>query len=537
MGSKNCPETPRQKMINMMYIVLTAMLALNVASQVLEAFKVVDLSLLQTLKAVDIKNSQVYSSFDLAYKENPDKVKEWKEKSDMVKAKSSEMISYIFSLKENLVRNSGSIPVTPEHPLQSKDFYIITEKNDTLILKKEEDLNAPSEFMITQKNATTLRQKIEEFKNSIVQLIPESETALRNSILKELETTDPRVNLKEGGERKTWEIQHFLDKPLVAVLTLLTKMQIDVGNAESIMLNYLYSQIDASSFKFNKLVPKVVPKSRMVLQGDTYEAEIFMSAQDTTQQMEVFVGGNRIPVIGGKAVFQFRPSNAGDFNFNGLIKFKNPNGIVEDYNFTENYQVTVPSVTMSASKMRVFYRGLDNPFEVNAGGIASEKLEVTMTNGTVSRGEGGTFIIRPNELDENGKKTTVSVHALIDGQRRFLGSTNWRVKRVPDPIAKVGNLTPGTIKKEVLVAQDGILAVLENFDFDYKFTVTSFELQLPSAGGYTNISTSNSNRFTQEQKNALKALGANSVVYISNIKAKGASGESRELAPVSYKMN
>ncbi len=100
MGAKNCPETPRQKMINMMYIVLTAMLALNVAAEVLEAFRVVDSSLNQTLKAVDMKNAQVYSSFEQAFIENPAKVGEWKTNADRVREKTNTLFSYISQLKE-----------------------------------------------------------------------------------------------------------------------------------------------------------------------------------------------------------------------------------------------------------------------------------------------------------------------------------------------------------------------------------------------------------------------------------------------------
>src|SRR5680860_878098 len=153
MAAKNCPETPRQKMINMMYIVLTAMLALNVAAEVLEAFRVVDMSLIQTLGAVDMKNAQVYSSFDQAYITNPAKVEEWKQKADEVRAKTSALISYIFDLKEELVRGSGSKPVNEDNPFSAENPYFFTEIGDTLQITKEEDLNTPSEMMITQKRA------------------------------------------------------------------------------------------------------------------------------------------------------------------------------------------------------------------------------------------------------------------------------------------------------------------------------------------------------------------------------------------------
>ncbi len=184
--------------------------------------------------------------------------------------------------------------------------------------------------------------------------------------------------------------------------------------------------------------------------------------------------------------------------------------------------------------MNVFYRGLDNPFDVGAGGIPHENLEVTMTNGRVLQ-RGDAFIIQPNELDEQGRRTTVTVHAKIGNERRVLGRTNWRVKKVPDPIAKVAGQAGGSIRKERLLAEDGVLAELEDFDFDFKYTVTQFRVEISAAGGYVNFFESNSNRFTEEQKNQFRRLNPNSLIYIANIKAVGTDGVSRDLDPISFK--
>src|SRR5674476_226514 len=165
MATKNCPETPRQKMINMMYLVLTALLALNVASEVLESFRIVDTSLGQTLNNVKRKNDQIYGAFDAAYIQNPTKVKEWKDKADQVKQKTSVLITKIKDLKEQLVLASGGVPlksVEPDFKLTEEPF-IINSKGDTIIINKEDDLNTPSEIMITQKKAADLRNSINEY--------------------------------------------------------------------------------------------------------------------------------------------------------------------------------------------------------------------------------------------------------------------------------------------------------------------------------------------------------------------------------------
>jgi gliding motility-associated protein GldM len=301
------------------------------------------------------------------------------------------------------------------------------------------------------------------------------------------------------------------------------------------VLNYLYSQIDAGSFKFNKLGARVIANSNVVFQGEPYEAEVFLAAEDTTQQPQIFINGNQAPVAEGKAIYKVGTNEPGVFKWSGLIKYKTPDGIFKDYKFEQTYQVTKPGITMSATRMNVFYRGLDNPFEI-ASGIPKEDLQIEMTNGKVTK-SGDNYLIRPNELDEQGKKTKVSVFANINGTRKLIGTTDWRVKKVPDPVAQVAGLSGGDIRKERLQVEDGVMAVLEDFDFDFKYKVTEFEIQTTIAGGYIDRKTSKSNRFTAEQKEQLKRVQPGTIVYISSIKAIGDDGSTRDLDPVSFKVN
>ncbi len=535
MSAKNCPESPRQKMINMMYIVLTAMLALNVASEVLEAFRVVDSSLNETLRTVDMKNAQVYASFDQAYAENATRVSEWKDKADYVRQETDSLFSYIAGLKEELIRKSGYKPVNSETRLEGREFIYVTQSGDSLMLRKEDDLNVPSEFMITQKNATRLKESIEVFRSNLISMVNENDTELIENISASLDTSDPGINLREGGENDSWETERFLEKPLVAVLTMLSKIQIDVKNSEANLINYLYAQIDAGSFLFNKLGARVIPNSNVILQGDEYVAEVFLAAEDTTQQPEITINNQQVPVQDGKATFRTRTTEPGVYSWSGNIRYRTPDGLLQEYPFTQQYQVTEPSVTMSATRMNVFYRGLDNPFDVSGSGIPSENLEVSMTNGSVER-RGSEFVVKPNDLDEQGRRTTVSVHANIGGQRRLIGSSNWRVKRVPDPVAQVAGQSGGTIRRERLLVEDGVLAVLEDFDFDFQYTITQFRVEVTGPGGFVNAWESSSNRFTDEQKAQFKRLNPNSLVYIANIKAVGDDGTTRDIDPISFKI-
>ncbi|MCY1720756.1 gliding motility protein GldM [Prolixibacteraceae bacterium Z1-6] len=535
MGAKNCPETPRQKMINMMYIVLTAMLALNVAAEVLEAFRVVDSSLLQTLKAVDMQNAQIYSSFEQAYIDNPTKVGEWKKKADELKTRSAAMIKYVSILKDELVKYSGYKVVNKENPVTSEDYYHVTVDGDTIEIEKEDDLNSPSELMVTQKRANDLKAEIESYRDFVISLINEDDKDLIATISRELNTSDPIQSASKKSNRKTWESEHFEDRPLIAVLTLLSKIQIDVKNAEANIAKYLYSEIDAGSFKFNRLGAQVIANSNIVLMGDTYQADVFLAAEDTTQQPQIFINNKEVEVKDGKATYRGSTERAGVFKWSGLIKYKTPGGIIKSYPFEQEYQVAKPTVTMSASKMNVFYKGLKNPFEVGGGAIPNENLDITMTNGKITK-VGDNYVIEPTELDPNQTKTKVSVYATIGGQRRLINTTSWRVKKVPDPVAQIGGQSGGNIRKEVLGIQDGVLAVLVDFDFDFKYTITQFTIETSAEGGFTNRYPSRSNRFTDEQKAALKRVNVNSIVYIGDIKARGDDGIVRDLDPISFKI-
>lgn len=520
-----------------MYLVLTAMLALNVASEVLTSFRIVDASLVQTLNNVNKKNQQIYASFDAAYAQNPTKVKDWKNKADQVKLKTTDLITKITDLKEQLVLASGGIPLKSADPgfiLPAEDPTMVNSKGDTILIKKEDDLNTPSEIMIRQKKATDLKNSINEYRDFLTSYL-EQGSPLRESIVKQLDTPDLKPNLSEGGEKKTWEVLYFESKPLIAVITLLSKMQIDIQNAETNVITSLFSQIDAASFKFNKLGARILAKSTYVLEGDQFEAEIFLAAEDTTQQPTIFVGNTELTVHDGKAIYKATTSKVGTFKWGGLIKYKNPDGDINSYPFEGEYQVGRPSVTISPTKMNVFYLGIANPIKVSVPGIASENLEVSVSNGRIQK-DGEDYFVYPAKLDMQGKNTSVSVTAKMDGGIRSMGSMIFRVKEVPPPVATIGGQNGGTMRREELLAENGLFAELKDFDFDLKFRIIQFDVTFSGAGGYVKTYKSTDNKFTTDQKDQFGKLSQGSLIFIDNILAKGDDGTTRPLAPISFKI-
>ena len=539
MSSKNCPESTRQKMINMMYLVLTAMLALNVASEVLESFRIVDASLTQTLNNIKRKNDQIYGAFDAAYISNPAKVKEWKDKADQVNKRTTDLITQIKDLKEQLVLASGGMSLKQAQAegvsLASGEPFTINSKGDTILIKKEDDLNTPSEIMIKQKKANDLKNSINGYRDFLTSFM-ENGSPLSENIIKQLDTSDPKINLKEGGEKKSWESLHFENKPLIAVITLLSKMQIDIENAETNVISSLFSQIDAASFKFNRLGARILATSTYVLQGDQFEAEIFLAAEDTTQQPEIFVGNTKLTMRDGKGIYKVPASQVGTFKWGGLIKYKNPEGNINSYPFQGEYQVGKPSATVSPTKMNVMYIGIANPIKVSVPGSASENLVVTLNNGRIEKA-GDDYLAYPSKLDATGKSTTISVSTRSGSELRPMGSMDFRVKEVPPPLATIAGKNGGNLKKEELIAEDGLFADLKDFDFDLKFKVTQFDITYSGAGGYVKTYSSKDNKFTSEQKDQFSKLTQGSLIFIDNIMAKGDDGQpARPLSPISFKI-
>ncbi|TKG93397.1 gliding motility protein GldM [Puteibacter caeruleilacunae] len=537
MGAKYCPETPRQKMINMMYIVLTAMLALNVATEVLEAFKVVDMSLQKTISNFELRNAQIYDAFKGAYRENPKKVGEWKDKADSVRNQSRDLVAYIQGIKEELVKTSGYKVANPEEEVMvtADDAYIISGSGDTLIIRSQDDLNVPSEIMIAKKRAAELKAAIADYRDHMVSMIDNRNAGLKSTINQNMATPDPKRDIKEGDNPITWEIENFENKPLIAIVTLLSKLQIDTRNTESDMISYLFRQIDASSFKVSSIEPMVVAKSNYILLGEEYETQIFLTAVDATQKPDIYIENQKLEVKEGRGIWKFPTTSVGKRSWKGVVKYKDPMNNTITAPINGEYEVASPSISVSPTKMNVFYLGVDNPIDISVAGVPMSNVRPMVTNGTITETESG-FVVKPKTEDISGKKTKVTLFAKLGDKEREMGSMDFRVKRVPDPIATIAGKNGGNLKLEDLEVEEGIYAMLKDFDFDLNFTVTRFNVTIQGTGGFSRTWPAKSNRFTQEQKKQLLRLKQGQFIIIENIQAKGDDGTLRDLAPINFKI-
>jgi gliding motility-associated protein GldM len=524
--------SPRQKMIGMMYLVLTAMLALNVSKEAVEAFKKVDKGLTLAISNYAAKNNIIYQEFDRAAAENPAKAGKYKTAAYAVKQRADEAYEFIQGLKIEIIN-------TAEGP---ENLAVKGNEVEVEAVKKIDDSNIPSQILIGANEngkAYALKALLSEYREFLVTTLegknPQVEAALKSSL-----NTDDGKN--KDGEKEPWENLNFQTLPLVAVICILSEYQMSVRNAETEVLNYLYSQIDASSFKFNKLTAIVIPTSTYVTQGSSYEAKVFISATDTTQTPKIIVNGAELPLDEtGKGIYKVGASSIGQKKWGGIIALKAPDGSTKNYEFNDSYFVGEPNVIVSATAMNVMYAGIPNPIDVSVPGVSPDKINIKVVNGASavekvknSKGESfkGKWAVRPEAA---GKNVEVLVTAEMNGKMVQLPSYSFRVKPLPTPIAIFGNKTTGGIAKDKAVAQQGVFAIMPDFDFDLQYQITGYTiLYSDSRGDFEEKSVSST--LTAKQKDLISRLARGKNLIIKDITALGPDGKTKELSALILKI-
>ncbi|HDR67783.1 MAG TPA: gliding motility protein GldM [Bacteroidaceae bacterium] len=516
-------ETPRQKMIGMMYLVLTSMLALNVSKDVLNAFTLVDKGLTTTTENFALKNKSLYDKFSLAYEQNPQKVGDWKAAADELHRRSDLLYDFINECKVDIVSVKESDAV-------HENMVDLTH------VKQKANLDVPGQVMIVNKKAEELKDKIKEYREYLLSLIENKEeyASTVEAISATLDTEAPRVNLSHTRKEKfpeSWEIAYFDMMPLASVITILSKMQGDVRNVEAEMLNFLLNQVDARDFRVNVLESVVLPNTNHVFRGQEYRAQVFIAAYDSTKAPEVVLSdGTTLPVEGGKGIYKFTSNTTGTRTWGGVIKLDNEGQIIERP-FKAEYTVAEANAVVSPTKMNVFYRGVDNPVSISASGVPLSSIRPTISHGNL-RGSSGNYIVRPGPREESSK---ISVYAeLDDGSRKFMGDQSFRVLNLPTPFAVVDGVTKGEGQLTLgqLTRLEDVRAELTGFLFDVKYTVTGFMVSATVSGGFAREMSSSSNKFTSEQKQLFRSLNPGQSVTIKQIKAIGPDGVPQDLNPI-----
>ncbi len=573
-------ETPRQKMIGLMYLFLTCLMCLNVSKDILDAFININQSLGQTNTNFISKNKIAYDAIDKAYASNPAKLKETYDYAQLLKQKADSLVLLMQDCKEDIIITADGVDTSLLflNPLNSGDIrkWIYDEGNeDTVLLENfissKDNLDYPAQIMIGQEGnpgraVTELKPAINTFKEWCINaaLDPKYRLDTNATIIKQIklrfDTEDKRGQGHEGG-MLTWEYTNFSHLPLIAVVAILTEMQTGVRNVEGDLLNLMYGSLDAESFKFNKLEPIVLAPSTYIMQGNEYNAKIFLAAFDTTQNPVVEIGrivedpkgqyitnmndGKKYKInnpqivsvdsLTNMATYKVRGSGIGDQKYTGLIKFPKPNSsdsVV--YKFEGEYQVAKPSLVVSPTKMNVFYIGPENPVEISVPGVPGDKITASLSPSNYGsiRKSGSGYIVKVTRAG----KCKINVTAELNGKKQNMGSVEFRIKKVPDPVASVLGMEGGDITKARLSAARTVEAKMKDFDFDLKFNVTGFTVSA-KIGAYFVEERSTSARITQQMKQSIfSKVTKNTKVYFEDVKARGPDGRTRALGVLLFKI-
>lgn len=524
-------ESPRQKMIGMMYLFLTALMALNVSKDVLDSFVLVNDSLANTNENFMAKNDKVYTEFEKRNTENEKKVGPYYSEALEIKKMADDLYDLVQDQKIAIIVSSDG----------EETEAVENRKIHSELIDGKDNTDFPAAYMINKGNGAILKDGIIKYRERLLSVVDEKNIILREAIEQNLYTEDPPSH---EGEQHSWESEHFEHLPMIAVLTMMTKIQSDVRNAEADIISYLFSQIDASSFKFNELEPTVIAKSNYVLKGNSYQADIFLAAFDTTQAPTIYTGKydsiNRkmigvydsVRIKNGRGKYEVPTNRVGYQTWGGIIRFKTQDGGFKDYPFESEYQVAEASLIVSPTSMNVFFLGVENPVEISVPGVPSDKIHPTISNGTIRKNRKGGWIVRPKKAFV---KAVITVQAEVNGQKRTMPKKIFRVKTVPDPVATVAGKKGGRLRKNILLAQKGVVAELKDFDFELSFRVNSFTVSA-NIGGYFNERSTRGNAFSPDQKKLIRSLKKGQKVIIEDITAVGPDGTTRKLNSIVLKL-
>lgn len=533
--------SPRQKMIGMMYLVLTALLALNVSKDILDAFVLVNDSLENTVINYTEKNETLYAEFNQAKSFDPVKVTPFWQKAQIAKKQSKELISYIKSL---------------QHKLYQETEKITEQQADTLLLQNvsgKDNYDIPTYIMVGENEnlskglAQKLKQKLMEYKQNMYQLFSEKEQQLLSI---DIDTED---KLTSYG-KQSWEMANFYHTPLAATITILSKLQTDVKNVEYEVVNQLFKSVGKEDFNFDTIAAKVIPTSNYVLLGEKYQSEVFVAAFSTTQNPEILIGKydsvnnklnevyDSVNVNRGLGRYEVETNKEGIFNYEGVIKLKTPgSNTVKQYPFQSEYIVAKPSLVVSPDQMNVFYIGPKNPVSISVPGVASENISATITgNGnSISKTANGKYQVKLSNRSPRNVEVKVSAK-MPNGEMRSMGSMPFIVKRLPTPYAEVGTVSTQmkTLPKAQILAYSTVKAKYDNsFPFQgLPLNVIKYKIEVfkSGVGGYSNPV--NGKNIPQRAKTYFNTLSRGDIIYFTGIKAKDATGAQIPLNDVAIKV-
>lgn len=541
-------ETPRQKMIGLMYLVLTAMLALNVSKAILEGFQAVNDSLEKSKKNITENNSRVTEAFKASINGNP-KAGPYFEEASKAQKELNDMFKYIDDIKGYFMGACLGVPegtkvLGDTIHLRNEMWHSIIDNYDmptTALLGPDE--HNPKTGPLT---ASELKQKLDDLHNKLIaQLDRMQKTDGLHLLPEDYENLKRKIGVLKPVARGfvedkiefTWEMDLIYHMPMGAVFVNMNNLQLNVKNVEAEILQVFSAASGKLSIKPDALKASIVAPSNYISSGQPYKSEIFLSAgfnKLNEGDMEVLLGvdsasavkgakGTPIKVVNGRGQYEVGTNATGDQKYSGVIKFKKPDGTFEYYPFNGEYKVAKSAVAVSAEMMNVFYRGVVNPVAAGVAGVSPSDIVITASGAGVKftpKSEPGKYDFTFTGVGEC--LITVSRKG-PDGVKPQGPPQKFRVKPLPKPEAKIGGkFAPAEMKKSELQTVAAIGAGASGFDFQANYIVQSYEL-MGKIKGAIKQETGNGANLSPSAINLLKGIEVGGKLYI-DLKVKGPDG-------------
>lgn len=500
--------SPRQKMINLMYLVLIAMLALNMSKEVLTAFGIMNDKFEAGNTSATTKNNNFLSSLAKKAVDEPTQYDLLNKRAIGISKVSNDLYNYLDGLKTEIKKpyEEDRDEETGELPYESMDKGDLIDeawfKGDGMSPKGKEVLAS----FVTYRN-----EMLKALDNKDEKTGKQLNQNFIDLVNNKFNTDDIKAN---DGAKKLWLDYNFKGFPAIASLAKISSMQADIKSIESEILAGLLSEEQASQLSFKNYKAMVINEKSAFFNGENYKGRIVLGRVDAnTKPNKVILNGKEVDKKNfkdGGVVLDFPAGNIGENELKGQFIFME-NGKEVPVEINDTYAV-VPkpnSATISADKMNVVYRGIPNPMTISFAGISSNKVNAAAP-GLRKSGKG--YIMTPSK----GREVTINVTGTLPDGKKVSDQKKFRIKDIPRPQAAVSGAVGAVKKSKSSLKNSSISAVLEGFAFDLKLQVTTFKFKVP---GQATI-TCNGSRLNDRAKAALMRAKRGAAVQIFDMKTK-----------------
>jgi gliding motility-associated protein GldM len=500
------PREPRQKMINMMYLVLTALLALNVSSEILNAFKTVNNSLEETNRVVGQSTSDILTSLEEKKKDpgTAEKATIWYQKAQQAQSYSKSMYEFIDALKKKIADGAKYDPTS------DKDKGI-------------DNLDVTTRVMVEKGDGKLLRSKLDEYKKNILGIDSLISKTFTSSL--PINTEMPKTKNKSN---RTWEAAYFHMVPTVAAMTILSKFQNDVKTSENKVVTYCHEQVGKVIYRQDAFAALAIANTTNALPGQEIEITAGVGGFSKAITPKITIGGQTVALgEDGAAHYKFKADRLGSNSIPVVISYTDQDGQVKNITKTVDYVVGQSSAAVQLDNMNVLFIGVENPVTISGSGSVNQ-IQASISGGgpgSALRGDGAK---RTAWVTEQTEDCTISVRT-PDGK---VTPVKFRVRLIPDPTSMIGTYKSGNIPAAYFKSQAGVRAILENFYYKTNFNVTSFHITADGAGFEDFMERNNTGAVWNEAQAIITKCRAGSFITIDQIRAVGPDGRSRVLNPL-----